>query len=168
MNQLPNCNCRKVDQCKILRFIQVFSNLGQDNFPKQQVNWCWSSARAASVPVSTSCLCCLPASVRIVRVRTVEGWRPNAPLPSSSSSPSPPRYHPPLTLWHLWAKPKFLRLKEKMWRRFWVNLESGPHSPSSVVETTQLAKEAPMKLRWPGSCQQYFKDKTLVNYLKSF
>ena len=33
--------------------------------------------------------------------RTVEGWRPNAPLPSSSLSPLPPRYHQPmLTLWY--------------------------------------------------------------------
>ena len=49
-----------------------------------------------------------------------------------------------------------------MCHRFWENLESGQHSPSSVE--TLPAKEAPMKLRCPGSfnCQQSLKEKTLM------
>ena len=43
---------------------QVVLNLGRNDF--SQVNWSWRVVvRAASVPVSTSCLWCLPASLRI-------------------------------------------------------------------------------------------------------
>ena len=55
-----------------------------------QVNWCWSSARAASVPVSTSCLWCLPASVRIGRWQGGGQWKDGA---QTRHYPRPPCHH---------------------------------------------------------------------------
>ena len=73
-----------------------------------QVNWCWSSARAASVPVSTSCLWSLPASVRIGRGQGADSGR-MAPKRATTlvllvtiATQVSPTHADLVVLWHSW------------------------------------------------------------------
>ena len=71
LQQIQKFHCKIVNQVFQVDFFfrlmfcpQVVLNLGHNDF--SQVNWSWRVVvRAASVPVSTSCLWCLPASLWI-------------------------------------------------------------------------------------------------------